>query len=115
MRLYEIAEANFNSDLVNMLKVMQGRAKDAGTSSLVTWDALNTMLMSNGYSTVNSDVFAQLADQLDPSGELIKSFDERGIVLNTDLQPEPEEDLPNPLQGGKTVDQMATSAAKKSL
>ena len=116
MRLFEFAHGKFQDDLRNVLMVLQGRANDEGTTSVVPWPAVNNMLKSYGYSEVTADMMTKIKDQVDKDGELIQDIKPEGIVLKTDLStPEEPSGLnPNP-RGGKSVDQMAHNAVSKGL
>lgn len=115
MRLFEVAGNQFQDDLVEILRVMQGRADSKGTTSIVPWPAINNMMSSKGYAEINSDMLDKIKDKIDPNGELIQNFDEKGIVLKTKVgtpeEPKPVGGMPEP----KSVDQMARNAASKEL
>lgn len=111
MRLFEVAHNRFQDDLRNVLKVLQGRADDKDTTSIVSWFALNNMLSPYGYGQVNADILNKIKDQVDKDGELIQDVDDqKGVVLKTKVST-PEE--PKPVGGNadpKSVDQMAHNA-----
>lgn len=110
MRLFEVAGSQFQDDLANVLKVMQGRANNQQTQSVIPWQAINNMLNSQGYANINQDMLDKIKDKVDPKDQLIQSFDEKGIVLKTQVA-SPEE--PKPIggnAGAKSVDQMAHNA-----
>ena len=115
MKLFEVAGNQFQDDLANVLKVMQGRADSQQTTSKVLWADINNRLP--GYGEVNQDMMTKVKDQIDPSGSLIQDVVPDGIILKTKV-PNPE--VPNPVEmpvsgGGKSVDAMASSAAQDSL
>jgi hypothetical protein len=113
MRLFEVAGNQFQDDLANILKVMQGRANSQHTTSVVLWQDINNRLKGMGYSAVNADMMSKVKDKVDPDGNLIQDITDKGIVLVTDVA-SPEQQVAT--QGGsKTVDQMASSAAQDSL
>lgn len=115
MRLYEVAGNQFQDDLAEILRVLQGRADSQKTSSVVPWSAINNMLSSKGYANVNQDMLAKVKDKIDKDGQLIQNVTPGGIVLKTKVAT-PEE--PKPVGGQsapKSVDQMARSAAKDTL
>jgi hypothetical protein len=114
MRLYEVAGNQFQDDLANILKVMQGRANSQHTTSVVLWQDINNRLKGMGYSSVNADMMAKIKDQVDPNGSLIQDVTDKGIILVTDVA-SPEQQLATNQGGSKTVDQMAHSAAQDSL
>lgn len=115
MRLFEVAGNQFQDDLVNVLKVMQGHADAKRTQSVVSWPALNNMLSADGYSGINAEMIEKIRDQIDPSEELIQDINEKGIVLKTKIstpeEPKPIGGIPEP----KSVDQMAHNVVAKGL
>jgi len=116
MKLYEVAINRFQDDLVNVLKVMQGRADDENTQSVVPWPAINNMMRSHGYGDVNKDILEKIRDTVDPEQSLIQDITDQGIVLKTsESAPESEVDLTRDNTGGKTVSQMAHNAVKTGL
>ena len=111
MRLFEFAHSKFQDDLRNVLKVMQGRADDAGTTSVVPWPAINNMLKSYGYSEIDADMLVKVKDQVDKDGELIQDIKPEGIVLKTKMStPEDPTVSSSDSTAGKSVDQMAHNA-----
>jgi hypothetical protein len=115
MRLFEVAGNQFQDDLANILRVMQGRANSAQTQSVIPWSAVNNMLSAKGYANINQQMLDKVKDKIDPKGELIQNSNEQGIILKTDVA-SPDDETPI---GGKTqtksIDQMASNAAKDSL
>lgn len=114
MRLFEIAGTKFTDDLANLLKVMQGRANSQLTQSLVTWPAIDHLLMTYGHGGISKEILEKVRDQVDPSGELIQDITDKGVVLKT------EEASPTSVATGynprhKSVDRMASNAARNSL
>jgi hypothetical protein len=115
MRLFEVAGNQFQDDLANVLKVMQGRANSKNTTSLIPWQAINNMLASQGYTNITHDMIDKIKDKIDPKGELIQNYDDKGITLKTNVA-SPEEPTPAGGQSApKSIDQMARNAAKDTL
>lgn len=115
MRLFEVAGNQFQDDLAEILRVMQGRANSAQTQSVIPWSAVNNMLAAHGYANINQQMLDKVKDKIDPKGELIQNSNEQGIVLKTDVASPDEE---TPIGGkpqGKSVDQMAHNAVSKGL
>lgn len=115
MRLFEVAGNQFQDDLANVLRVMQGRANSKSTTSLVPWQAINNMLSAQGYASITHDMIDKIKDKIDPNDDLIQNYDEKGITLKTKVA-SPEE--PKPVGGQsapKSIDQMARNAAKDTL
>jgi hypothetical protein len=115
MRLFEVAGNQFQDDLANVLKVMQGRANSKNTTSIIPWQAINNMLSAQGYANINHTMIDKIKDKIDPKDELIQNYDDKGITLKTNVA-SPEE--PKPVGGQsapKSIDQMARNAAKDSL
>lgn len=115
MRLFEIAGTKFTDDLANLLKVMQGRANSRQAQSLITWPALNHMLMTYGHGNVNQDMINKIKNQVDPNNLLIQDVTEQGIVLKTEVAtPEPVT-KPSTMPRPKSIDRMASRAAAQAL
>ena len=116
MRLFEVAGNQFQDDLANVLKVMQGRADSKNTTSLIPWQAINNMLASQGYANISYDIMDKIKDRIDPNEELIQNYDEKGITLKTKVAtPEEPEVSSKDSTAGKSIDQMASNAASASL
>lgn len=115
MRLFEVAGSQFQDDLVNVLKVMQGRANAKNTTSVIPWSAINNMMRAQGYAEVTYDMFDKIKDKIDLNGDLIQNYDENSVTLKTDVatpeEPKPVGGTPEP----KSVDQMAHNAVSKDL
>jgi hypothetical protein len=115
MRLYEVAGNQFQDDLAEILRVLQGRANSQKTTSVIPWSAINNMMSTKGYADVNQDMVVKIKDNIDKDGQLIQNITPNGIVLKTKVS---TPDEPTPVGGQsapKSVDQMARSAAKDSL
>jgi hypothetical protein len=116
MRLFEVAGSQFQDDLANVLKVMQGRADTKRTTSIVPWPAINNMLRSQGYGEITQDIMAKVKNQVDPKGELIQDVTPQGIVLKTQVStPEEPAVSSKDSTAGKSIDQMASNAASAAL
>lgn len=115
MRLFEVAGNQFQDDLVNVLKVMQGRANSQRTTSVIPWAAINNMMRAQGYADINQQMLDKIKDKIDPNDDLIQNYDENGITLKTDVsapeEPAPVGGMPEP----KSVDQMAHNAVSQGL
>jgi len=115
MRLFEVAGNQFEDDLTEILRVMQGRANSKRTTSVVLWPAINNMLRSKGYGDINQDMMDKIKDKVDPKEELIQNVDEHGITLKTKVaspeEPKPIGGVPQP----KSVNQMAHNVVSKGL
>ena len=111
MRLFEVAGNQFQDDLAEILRVMQGRANSAQTQSVIPWAAVNNMLAAQGYANINQQMLDKVKDKIDPKGELIQNFDANGITLKTEVG-SPEEPAVGGADStaGKSVDQMAHNA-----
>ena len=113
MKLFEVAGNQFQDDLANVLKVMQGRADSQQTTSKVLWADINNRLP--GYGEVNQDMMTKVKDQIDPSGSLIQDIVPDGIILKTKVENPEQADAMDVPTGGKSIDAMAHSAAQDSL
>lgn len=115
MRLYEVAGNQFQDDLANMLRNMQGRANDSRTTSVVSWPAINNLMLSFGYGNISKDMVDKIQSQVDPTGDLIQDISDQGIVLKTDISSPDTTQSPSTDAGTKSVDKMAHNAAKREL
>ena len=113
MRLFEVAGNQFQDDLANVLKVMQGQANNKRTTSVVLWADINNRL--HGYGEVNQDMMDKVKDQVDPEGNLIQAVTPEGLVLKTKVaSPEQPTQMQQP-GAAPSVDSMAHSAAQDSI
>jgi hypothetical protein len=112
MRLYEVADS-FVDDLETLLRNLVGRGDSKHSSQQLTYPALSNLLQNIGYSGINQDVLQKVYDDNPELQNLIANFDDQGITLGTKVQPDQPEktqfDIPS---GGKSVDRMASNAAK---
>ena len=113
MRLFEVAGNQFQDDLANVLRVMQGQADNKQTTSKVLWADINNRLP--GYGEVNQDMMAKVKSQIDPDSALIQDIVPDGIILKTKVENPEQADAMAVPTGGKSVDSMAHSAAQDSL
>jgi hypothetical protein len=115
MRLYEVSGNQFQDDLANLLRVMQGNSNSNHTTSVVSWPAINNMMSAQGYAEINKDMLEKIKDQVDPDEELIQDITDQGITLKTDLStPDEPENVPGQ-PGARSVDQMAHHAVSKGF
>ncbi len=113
MKLFEVAGNQFQDDLANVLKVMQGQADSKQTTSLVTWADINNRLQ--GYGEITQDIMAKIKDKIDKDGALIQNITPEGIVLKTKVA-SPEQDAQmDASKGAPSIDAMASAEAKRSL
>jgi len=115
MRLYEVAGNQFQDDLANVLKNMQGRANDSRTTSVVSWPALNNLMVSFGYGDISKDMLDKVKSQVDPTGDLIQDITDQGVILKTDMSTPDQTQTPDNMSNSKSVDKMAHNAATKEL
>jgi hypothetical protein len=113
MRLFEVAGNQFQDDLANVLKVMQGQADSKQTTSLVRWSDINNRLQ--GYGDIDQDIVNNIKDKIDKDGTLIQDVVPEGIVLKTKVASPEQADAMAVPTGGKSIDAMAKSAAQDSL
>lgn len=113
MKLFEVAGNQFQDDLANVLKVMQGQADSKQTTSLVRWSDINNRLQ--GYGEISRAIIDKIKDKIDKDGTLIQDVVPEGIVLKTKVASPEQTDSMDVATGGKSVDSMAHSAAQDSL
>ena len=113
MRLFEVAGNQFEDDLAEILRVLQGRANSKHTQSDIPWSAIDNMMRAHGYVNVNQAMIEKIKDKIDKTGDLIQNVDEKGITLKTDVASPDEEKPIGGVPDPKSVDQMAHSVVAK--
>ena len=111
MRLFEV-EDNFVVDLTTVLRNLLGRSNAKGVPMKLNYKAVSNMLGNMGYGEINYDVFSKLYDQNEQLQSMVSDFDETGITLKTDSEPEKSAKPPMDRAAGPSVDQMAHSAVQ---
>jgi hypothetical protein len=109
MRLFEVDLGSAR----DVLAVLQGLADKKGQSSEQTFPAIMNILrpFNLGISTV--DGLRALKNTVDPAGDVIKDILDNGtVILNTKKESGTTQD-PVQQNTGPSVDQMASSGAKK--
>lgn len=115
MRLFEV-EDRFTNDLITILRNQLGRADSKDETQTLTYEALSEMLANLGYGEMDKDSFQRVNDDNPGVQALVASIGEDGVTLSTEKKPEePESKLDFPIDGGPSVDSMASQAAKKHL
>ena len=115
MRLFEVAGSQFEDDLAEILRVLQGRANSKHTQSVIPWSAINNMMRAHGYANVNQDMVNKIKVKIDKDGSLIQNVNETGIVLKTDVASPDDEKPIGGVPEPKSVSQMAHNAVSKGL
>ena len=111
MRLFEFAN-KFVDDLEIILRNHIGRSDSERSSATLSYEALTSLLGNLGYGKIDFNSFKKLHDDNPSINTLVKDFNAKGIVLGTKKEEKiPQSSIEVPL-GGKSVDQMAKSAAK---
>lgn len=115
MRLFEVAD-NFVDDLETLLRNLIGRGDSKRAPQKLSYPALSNLLKNIGYSGINQDILTKIYDDNPDLQNLIADFDDQGITLGTKVQPDqqPKQKMEIP-QKGKSVDRMASNAAKDYL
>lgn len=119
MRIFEVLGYEQGDQLASFrswLAVKQGEANKPGQqrSSEIPWEVSKGFLDSSGISAGIStpDGLRAIKDMIDPAGDVIQDIKDNGtIVLNTNIK-NPNDDEPAKQGGRKSIDQMASHAAK---
>lgn len=114
MRLFE-ADTRFVDDLETLLRNRIGRSDAKQASQTLTWPALSNMLRGFGYGDIDYAGFRRIYDENPSIHPLIRNFNEEGIVLGTQEEPEKAAQEPQEIPAGPSVDQMADRAVSKGL
>lgn len=112
MRLFE-ADNGFVDDLETLLRNRIGRSDAKQASQTLAWPALSNMLRGLGYGDINYGVFRKIFDKNPSLHPLIRNFNEDGLILGTEEEPESTKQDPMEVPKGPGVDQMARSGAQK--
>jgi hypothetical protein len=112
MRLFE-ADNRFVDDLETLLRNRIGRSDAKQASQTLTWPALSNMLRGFGYGDIDYAGFRRIFDENPSLHSLIRNFNEDGLILGTDEEPESTEQDQMDVPQGPGVDQMAHSGAQK--
>jgi hypothetical protein len=118
MRFYEFSDQG----LIGGIKVLQGQANTAnkeGDTLVIPFSTFIRMVNGQEYGVTTPEALRQWKDQFDSSGTLIKDIDQNDesnpkVYIKTKNQANSPQPSTEPT-GGKTVDQMASRAAKQSL
>jgi len=118
MRFYEFSDQG----LIGGIKVLQGQANTAnkeGDTLVIPFSTFVTMVKGGAYGISTPEALRQWKDKHDPSGTLIKDIDQTDesnpkVIINTKNEADLPQSSTEPTSG-KTVDQMASRAAKQSL
>lgn len=116
MRLFEVADS-FPTDLEMVLRNQMGRSNSKNSTLKLTWPALSNMMRNMGYGEIDSKGFQKMFDGNPSLQAIVRNFDENGIIVSTEVD-DPDADAQGgetPEPGGKSVDQMASSAATAAL
>jgi len=115
MRLFEI-EDRFADDLATILRNQLGRADSKDETQTLTYEALSEMLSNKGYGKIDQNSFQEISHDHPAIAALVASIGEDGVTLSTEKKPkEPDAKLDFPIDGGPSVDSMASQAVKKHL
>ena len=114
MRLFEVAD-RFVDDLQTILRNEIGRSDAKQAPKTLTWIALSNMLTPFGYGDIDYAGFSKIYDANPAIQPLIKNFNEEGIILGTEEEPDVEKQTQVDTPAGPGVDQMADRAVSKGL
>lgn len=121
MRLVEFSNT-VADDVETVLRNLQGQVDarpDIGAPPPISYDELSLLFNPMGYGEMSYRTFDAIANQMkkdDPEtfDELISSYDENGVTLNTKAE-NPKAKLTPTGSSGKSVDQMAHNVVSKEL
>lgn len=114
MRLFE-TDNSFVDDLETILRNRIGRSDAKQASQTLTWPALSNMLRGFGYGDINYAGFRKIYDENPSLHPLIRNFNEEGLILGTQEEPENTEQEPMDIPKGPSIDQMANHAVGQGL
>lgn len=101
--------------LVRVLSNLKGRADSQNQPAQFSWNAISNMLQNVGGSALNYDIFKAEFDANPQFKELIKSFNDRGVVVKTNKEA-PKPGQPGDKDAAKSnVDRSAKRAAAKMV
>lgn len=106
-------------DLTTLLRNLLGRADQESEPSTMSFKALSSLLNNIDGATLDQDSFEKLVNTNPDLNNYVSDISSDGVELSTRYENPPKEDpktpMRNPIDGGPSVDQMASSAAKKHL
>lgn len=111
MRLFEIDSSYYPDFARTWLSVLQGQADKQGKSSEIQFDVIKNAMGNLGITT--PDALIRLKDIIDPAGDTIARIENDGTVILNTKKPSDVKSTPIPTGNSKTVDQMASRAAKQ--
>ena len=115
MRLYEVADS-FVNDLVTLLRNLVGRGDSKDAPQDLTYPALSHLMKNMGNGEINYQIFNKLYDENLGLQDLVKSYDDQGIVLGTTMQKDKNKNggVEIPFNG-PSVDQLAHNAVNRGF
>ena len=113
MRLFEV-EDHFIDELTTELRNMRRGSNEEDTTQVLTWPALNNIVSNIGYGMLDPSSLGKLVKDNQALSSLIKTFDDKQIILKTEEE-ENQEVAPTDVPDGPGVDQMARSASQKYM
>jgi hypothetical protein len=115
MRLFEVADS-FANDLEIVLRNQMGRSNSKNSTLTLTYPALSNMMKNLGYGEIDFQGFQKIFDGNPSLQSIVQDFNETEIIISTDAgTPDSDQQGTDVEPGGRTVDQMASSAANKFL
>lgn len=113
MRLFEVTD-HFIDDLTTELRNMRRGSDHEHTTQTLAWPAFNNIVTGIGYGSLDAASLGKLVQANPALSSVIKTFDDKTIVLKTAAEEE-QEKAPVDVPDGKSVDQMAHNAVSKGL
>ena len=114
MRLFELAGNELEQDLVLIFRNQIQRANAEGAPAELSYPAITNLMKASGHGSFDYGVFKNLYDASPEIQAVVKNFNEDGVVLNTELQKDPEGNIDD-VDSNPTnkVQQMAKRATKR--
>ena len=114
MRLFEVAGNELEQDLVLLFRNQIQRANAEGAPAELSYQAITNIMKSSGHGSFDYGVFKNLYDTSPEIQAVVKNFNEDGVVLNTELQKDPEGNIDDvDSSPTNTVAKMAKRATKR--
>ena len=113
MRLFEFADS-FVNDLQTLLRNLVGRGDSKNSPQNLSYPALSHLMKNMGNGEINYQIFSDIYDANPGIQQLVKNYNDQGIVLDTKVQYKDDQQLNAPT-GGKSVDQLAHNAVSRGF
>ena len=114
MRFSEFANSDLEQDLVLLFRNQIQRANSDDSTAELSYQAITNLMKASGHGAFDYGVFKNLYDTSDEVKAVVKNFNQDGVVLNTQMQKDPDGTVDN-VDSSPTnnIEKMAKRATKR--